>query len=158
MRISVTASIHILASREKIWEYITVAENFPKYFLGWGPIPGVKNITIITGETGITAGMKQRVLTNDGRLVEEHFKTVRKPEYFDYEVVSGFGAPLKFVVRKGGASWNIAKDNIGNTLTWSHNYDLTSWLMYPVGLLFIKFFFKNAMAAALQQIKKQLEV
>jgi uncharacterized protein YndB with AHSA1/START domain len=157
MKIKTKASIHINAPQEKVWEYITNAENFPKYFLGWGPIPGVEKIEIISDETTITEGMKQRVATTDGRVAEEQFLSVRKPEYFDYEVLSGFDFPFNFFVRKGGASWIILPDDTGNTVTWNYYFDLTSSLISPIGALLVKFFFKHAMAAALKRVKEQLE-
>ena len=157
MKITTKAAIHINAPQERVWEYITKPENFPKYFLGWGPIPGVTNIEIISGESEVSEGMTQVVATTDGRVAEEHFLTVRKPEYFAYEVLSGFDFPFNLFVRKGGASWTIQPDARGSTVTWDYYFELTSAAVSLVGALLVKFFFKHAMAAALKLVKHQLE-
>jgi uncharacterized protein YndB with AHSA1/START domain len=150
MKIKTKASIQVNASQQEVWDYVTDAANFPKYF-------GVEKIEIITGEPKMAGGVKQRVATTDGRVAEEQFLDVREPEYFDYEVLGGFDFPFDLFVRKGGASWTISPADPGSTITWDYYFDLTSSLVSPVGAVLVKFFFKHAMAAALKQIKQQLE-
>lgn len=156
MRIKTKASIHINAPREKVWEYVSNLENLPQYFFGWGPLPGIKKVEIITGDKTMAVGMKQRTTTTDGRVIEENILTVRKPEYFDYKL-KGFGFPFDLFVREGGGSWTFVPNDKGTTVTWNYYFNLTSPLVYPIGVLLVQFFYQHALAAALKQAKKQIE-
>ncbi|MBM3943454.1 MAG: hypothetical protein FJ316_11155 [SAR202 cluster bacterium] len=101
MKMRTKASVLINAPQEAIWDYVTTPDNFPNYFWGWGPIPGVEKIEVTSNHRSIAGGLEQRVATTDGRIAEERVLSVRKPEFFEYEVLSGFDFPFGLFVRKG---------------------------------------------------------
>ncbi len=155
MKVKTKASIHINAPQEKVWKYISNLENLPKYFFGWGPIPAVEKVDII-GKKQMAVGLKQKTTTADGRALEETVLSVRKPEYFDYEI-KGFGFPFNLFVIKGGGSWTFTRTDVGTKATWNYFFHLTSPLAYLVAAPLVKLAHQHAMMNALERAKKQLE-
>ena len=156
MRASTQAAITIDRPPLVVWNHATDITTLPKMFVGWGPIPAVKKVEVIKGEP-MTPGMKQRTTTVDGRVIDEQILTVRKPEYFDYQLLKGFGFPFTLFVRMGGGSWTFTPKNSGTMIRWEYYFELTSLLAYPVGAMLVKFFWKNAMKAYLRELKKYTE-
>ena len=67
MEIPIRESVHVPASPARLFEYITSVEGFAS-FGGWGPIPGIREVTV-EGGTLRDVGARTRVLNTDRKSV-----------------------------------------------------------------------------------------
>lgn len=156
MKIETAASIEINASQEKVWKFISDLRNVPSFLKRWGPIPGVKNVEITSGHKEMAVGLTQTTTTTDGNILYEAIKTVRKPEYFDYQI-EGFSFPFSLLTKKGGGSWTLFGENNKTRVTWRYYFNLSSPFIYPAALPLVKVFYKKALSDAVKRLKQNLE-
>lgn len=153
MRIKTEVAVEVAAPKEVVFEYATNPKNFPKFFKGAGPIPAVTKIENTNGEE-TRAGTIRKVTSSDGAVMMEEMIEFDPPEHQRYILKSGIKAPLSFLVKSGGGEWDFLKTKRGTMVIWRFHFELSSPVVYPIGALLVKVFFKTAMMRCLKGMRE----
>ena len=157
MIVKTDVAVEIAAPRKVVFEFATDPKNFPKFFGGAGPIPAVTKIENTNGEE-TRAGTIRRITSADGAEMMEEMIEFDPPEHQRYRLKSGIKAPLSFLVKSGGGEWDFLKTKRGTMVIWRFHFELTSPLVYPIGALLVRVFFKKAMMNCLKGMREAIHL
>lgn len=156
MKVQSRASIEINALPETVFDCATSPENLPKFFKGYGAIPGILNVEIVGGgET--REGVIRRVTNSDNSIIDEEIINLKRPTKQTYKLSSGFKPPFSFLVSAGGGDWTFTPSNNSTILVWEFYFELTSILAYPLMEFIMSAYFQKAQQLCLNEIKKYVE-
>lgn len=138
---------------------VTVAELFDRvadpaaaaeFFRGYGPIPAIAEVRMLTPAPIATGSRREVVLTDGSKLAEEVIE-FEPPRLHRYRIVR-FGPPLSRLLRTGQGTWSFTPERDGARVTWSYEYELVSVWAWPVAVLFVKVLMRGAMRRAVAQL------
>lgn len=124
------------------------AERFPQTFVGYGPIPALRRI-VLDGPLGI--GSTRAVHSSDGSVLSERITALRPPLHHAY-TLTGFRAPLGWLVRAGHADWQLQPLQNGTLVTWSYRFEPTAAIAVPLAALLLRRCMQPAMQRCLQHM------
>lgn len=156
MKVQSQASIEINALPETVFDCATAPNNLPKFFKGYGVIPGILSVEIVGGgET--REGVIRRVTNLDNSIIDEEIIELKRPTKQTYKLISGFKPPFSFLVRSGGGDWTLTPFNNSTILVWEFYFQLSSILAYPLMAFIMWAYFQKAQQLCLSEIKKYVE-
>ena len=135
-----------------VFDLIVDSQRFPGTFVGYGLIPSIRAIVL---ETPLAVGAIRRIHNSDGSVLTEHVTVLDAPTRHAY-VLSGFRAPLAWLVNKGEADWLVSTAESVCMVRWSYTFTLTSRWIYPLATLLLQFFMQRAMQRCLDNMANLL--
>ena len=127
--------------------------RFPACFVGMGPIPA---LTRIAPDAPSAVGATRQLSSADGSQLTERIVAWEPPRLHRY-VLSGFAAPLAWLVRAGTAEWRLGEREGGSAVQWSYDFELTSPLAWPLAAPLLKIFMQGAMRRCLGRMATLVE-
>src|SRR5690349_1987577 len=100
------------------------AARFPALFAGFGPIPGLRRITL---HAPPAVGSTRDVEDLGGVVMNERIDALEPGQRHAY-TLSGMQPPLSWLVRSGRADWTFAPEGDGTRVAWTYTFELTSAL------------------------------
>jgi hypothetical protein len=153
MNVLLHAQRTIRASPEAVYALALDAQRFPAMFTGFGPIPGLRRITLhappVVGST--------RELEDNGGLVMNERITALDPGRRHAYTLSGLHPPLAWLVRTGQADWTFMSVAEGTQVVWTYDFELTSPLAWPIAWPLLQGFMRGAMQRCLDAMARALE-
>lgn len=152
-------AVHLAAERwfdappDAVFALSVDPARFPATFVGHGPIPA---LTAITPDAPSDVGATRQLLSADGSRLTERIVAWEPPRLHRY-VLSGFAAPLAWLVRAGSAEWRMAERDGGTSVRWTYAFELTAPLAWPVAAPLLSVFMQGAMARCLERMAAALE-
>jgi len=157
MKIHTQAIAYIAASPETVYSTLTTPHNFPSYFRGFGPVPGVSHEALPDGKIRYEVGILRKMYNEDTSVLTEKITELEYPNLFAYEIVSGIPVPFSLLVNHGRSVWNCLPHNHGTLLEWHYIVTLTSVAAYPLAFPLVRFFMRKSMQHCLLTIKINME-
>ena len=152
-------AVHLAADRwfdappDAVFALSVDPARFPALFAGMGPIPA---LTRITPDAPSAVGATRQVVSADGSNLTERIVAWDPPRLHRY-VLSGFAAPLAWLVRAGTAEWRFADRDGGTAGAWTYDFELTSPAAWPLAAPLLKVFMQGAMRRCLGRMGTTLE-
>ena len=145
MIVETKARMHFMTSPEAVYDLMVDAARFPLTFAGYGPIPAIREVLL---DGALRVGGTRRIANSDGSVLTEKVTRLDQPAGQSYTLL-GFRPPFSWLVTRGEANWRIQKANSGTDVAWRYAFTLTTPLVYPLGVLVIRFFMRQAMRRCL---------
>ena len=135
-----------------IFELMIDAGSFPGCFTGFGLIPAIVSIGLTEP---LAVGVIRHIYNADGSVLNETVTLLDKPNRHCY-TLSGFEAPFSWLVRQGESDWQLSKQEGGTDVRWKYEFTLTTFLIYPICFVLLKFFMQGAMQRCLENMSDRL--
>lgn len=152
MIVHVPLSMWIQAAPERVFATCT-GPSFAHDFTGLWPIPALRSIQP-HGPPGV--GATRTVTDARGTRMTETILAWEPPSHHRYEL-TGFVAPMSWLVTRGVADWRFAKEDDGTRIVWTYDFELTRPLAVLAAWPLLRVMFQGAMKLALQSVKAVLE-
>lgn len=123
-------------------------ERFPQTFAGYGPIPALRRIVL---DGALRVGSEREVHSSDGSVLRERVTALHPPLHHAY-TLSGFRAPLGWLVRTGHADWQLQPLQDGALVTWCYRFEPTHAAARPLAGLLLRSCMQPAMRRCLQRM------
>lgn len=123
-------------------------ERFPATFAGYGPIPALRRI-VLAGPLAV--GCEREVHSSDGSVLTERVTALQPPLHHAY-TLTGFRAPLGWLVRAGHADWQLQPLREGTLVTWSYRFEPTSTIARTIAAPLLRRCFQPAMQNCLKRM------
>lgn len=152
-------AVHLLAERwidapiDAVFALSVDPARFPAMFTGMGPIPALVSIT---PDAPSAVGSTRQLLSADKSRLTERIVAWEPPRLHRY-VLSGFAAPLAWLVRAGTAEWQLAERDGGTFVHWTYDFEITTPLVWPLAAPLLKIFMQGAMQRCLRNFAQALE-
>ena len=152
-------AVHLAAERwfdappAAVWDLSVDPVRFPTHFVGMGPIPALREIA---PDAPSAVGATRQLLSADGSRLTERIVAWEPPRLHRY-VLSGFAAPLAWLVRAGTAQWRLDERDGGTFVRWTYDFDLTSPAAWPLAAPLLSVFMQGAMHRCLARMAGTLE-
>jgi hypothetical protein len=143
----------IRASPEAVYALSIDAQRFPRVFPGFGPIPGLRRITL---DGAPAVGATRKLEDNNGLVLTERI-TVLHPGRRHAYTLSGLHPPLAWLVRAGRADWRFAPVAEGTQVVWTYDFELTSPLAWPLAWPLLNNCMRGAMRRCLDAMSHAVE-
>lgn len=127
--------------------------RFPALFTGMGPIPALVSIT---PDAPSAVGSTRQLVSADKSRLTERIVAWEPPRLHGY-LLSGFVAPLAWLVRAGTAQWQFAARDGGTFVQWTYDFELTTPLVWPLAAPLLKIVMQGAMRRCLDNLARTLE-
>jgi uncharacterized protein YndB with AHSA1/START domain len=154
MNVLLHAERTIRASPEAVYALSLDAQRFPGFFTGFGPIPGLRRVTLHAPPPAV--GSTRELEDNDGLVMNERITALDPGRRHAY-TLSGLHPPLAWLVRTGLADWTFASVTEGTQVVWTYDFELTSPLAWPIAWPLLHGFMRGAMQRCLEAMARALE-
>lgn len=148
MAIVLVAQHRFAHSADDVFALSVDPERFPPTFAGYGPIPALRRIVL---DGTLAVGSEREVHSSDGSVLRERVTALQPPLHHAY-TLSGFRAPLGWLVRAGHADWQLQPLQNGTLVTWSYRFEPTAALARPIASLLLRRCMQPAMQRCLRRM------
>ena len=145
MKVHCQAETFVSAPPSDVFAMTVDPIRFPEFFTGFGPIAGIESVAV---DAPLRPGSVRRVRSKDGSQLSEAVTVLDPPRRHAY-VLSGFGAPFSWLVRRGEADWTATPSGDGTRLRWDYHFTLASPLVLPIAWPLLKLCMAGAMRRCL---------
>lgn len=135
-----------------IFELMVDAAGFPTCFTGFGLIPAIRSIRLAEP---LAVGVIRHIYNADNSVLIEKVTLLDRPRQHSY-TLSGFQAPFSWLVRQGESDWQLSQHEAGTRVSWTYEFTLTSFLLYPLCFVLLKIFMQGAMRRCLANMSELL--
>ena len=142
----------IHAAPEAVYALSLDAQRFPTLFTGFGPIPGLRKITL---NGPLAVGATRDLEDNAGLVLKERIDALEPGRRHAY-TLSGLHPPLAWLARAGHADWHFIASNEGTRVVWTYDFELTSPLAWPLAWPLLQGFMRGAMLRCLDAMARAL--
>lgn len=153
MKILLHSERIIRAAPQAVYALSLDTSRFPTLFAGFGPIPGLRRITL---HAPAAVGATRDVEDLAGVVMRERIDALEAGRRHAY-TLSGLQPPLSWLVRTGAADWTFAPAGDGARVVWTYTFELTSPLAAPVAVPLLRIFMRGAMQRCLDAMGRELE-
>ncbi len=143
----------IRATPEAVFALSVDAERFPALFAGFGPIPGLRKITL---NGPLAVGTTRDLEDVTGVVLKERVDALEPGRRHAY-TLSGLQPPLAWLARAGHADWHFIASSEGTHVVWTYDFELTSPLAWPIAWPLLQGFMRTAMQRCLDAMALDLE-
>src|SRR5262245_9170014 len=154
MRVETSASTEVPRPLEATFDFATAADSFAKVLHPLGPIPGIRGAEIVGGGEAKT-GCRRLIYMSDGSTVDEELLAYDRPKRHRYRWASKPAFPFSLLVKAGEGDWHFSPEGAGTRIDWTYRFELTTPLVYPLGVLIVGLF-RRWMEAGLAAIRVEL--
>jgi hypothetical protein len=144
----------IQAAPEAVYALAVDASRFPPLFKGFGPIPGLRRISL---NGPLAVGATRDLEDNSGLVLTERIDALEPGRRHAY-TLSGLHPPLAWLARVGHADWHFIPSNTGTRVVWTYEFELTGFLAWPLAWPLLQGFMRVAMQRCLDAIARELEL
>ncbi|MGH8123588.1 MAG: SRPBCC family protein [Rudaea sp.] len=145
----------IKATPEAVFALSLDPQRFPQVFTGFGPIPGLRRITLLDSPAAV--GGTRELEDNGGLLLSERITALDPPRLHAY-TLCGLHPPLAWLARAGHAQWTFAPVAAGTHVEWTYDFELTSPMALPLAWPLLQVFMRGAMRRCLDAMARVLEL
>ncbi|MCB9592989.1 MAG: SRPBCC family protein [Sandaracinaceae bacterium] len=131
MEIPIRERARVPATPERLYEHITSVEGF-RSFPGWGPIPGIREVTV-EGGTLLDVGARTRVVNSDGSTHREVVRIVEPPYRYGIRI-HDLDSAFRFIVSHVDELWELERDGDHTRVLRTFTFALRSRAWLPVAL------------------------
>ncbi len=154
MNILLRSERTIRATPEAAFALSLDPQRFTQAFTGFGPIPGLRRITLRTPPA--TVGSTRELEDNSGRTLNERITALEAPRLHAY-TLSGLHPPLVWLAREGRAEWTFAPVAAGVHVEWTYDFELSGPIAWPLAWPLLQVFMRVAMYRCLDAMARMLE-
>jgi hypothetical protein len=155
VRLGTATEIEVAQPVERVFDYATACETFPRVLLPLGPLPGVSAAEMQDGAAP-KPGARRRIRMSDGSSLIEEVLAFERPSRHRYRWLDPPRAPLGWLVRSGEGDWSFAPSARGTRIRWSYGFELATPLAAPFALPIV-WLFRRWMARGLERVREGLE-
>lgn len=137
---------------ESVFDLCVDSHRFPPTFRGYGPIPAIREIVLLAP---LAVGSERELHNSDGSVLRERVTALQRPLHHAY-TLSGFRAPLAWLVREGAADWQLQPQRDATLLTWTYRFEPTSAIARPFASMLLRRCMQPAMQRCLQRMDESL--
>lgn len=141
------------ASPEAAYALSLDAQRFPSLFTGFGPIPGLRRVTL---NAPLAVGSTRELEDTAGLVLNERITALEPGRRHAY-TLSGLHPPLAWLVREGRANWTFTPMAAGTQVVWTYDFELTSPLAWPLAWPLLQICMRGAMRRCLDAMAGTLE-
>lgn len=145
MKVHCQAETFVAAPLRPVFAMTVDPIRFPEFFTGYGPIAGIESVEV---DAPLRPGSIRRVRGKDGSQLSEKVTVLDPPLRHAY-VLTGFGSPFSWLVRRGEADWTAKATGDGTWLRWDYHFTLSSPLALPLAWPLLKLCMTRAMRRCL---------
>lgn len=131
-RVHCSAALDVDAAPAAVLACTLDPDAFAPLFRGFGPIPAIRRIVALDPPA---VGARRQVHNSDGSVLDELILELQPPLRHRYRL-SGFTAPLRWLLRYGEADWQLQPRGQGTALRWSYVFvtrgPWPKWLLGPL--------------------------
>jgi len=131
VKLTTHASVEIPKPADRVFDFATSCEGFPRFIWALGPIPGISRAEMVGGQTA-KAGAERRIHMTDGSVVEEELLAYDRPSRHRYRWLKPPAFPFSLIVRTGEGDWRFTAANGGTRIDWDYTFELTSAFALPL--------------------------
>ncbi len=153
MKIICSAARTFNSEPAPIFELMVDAASFPGCFTGYGLIPAIVSIGLTEP---LAVGVIRHIYNADHSVLIEKVTLLDKPNRHCY-TLSGFKAPFSWLVRRGESDWQLSEQERGTYVRWTYEFTLTTFFLYPMCFILLKFFMQGAMRRCLKNMSDMLD-
>ncbi len=154
MKIICSAARTFNSKPAPIFELIVDAASFPGCFTGYGLIPAIRSIRLAQP---LAEGVIRHIYNADNSVLIEKVTLLDRPNRHRY-TLSGFQAPFSWLVSQGESDWQLNQQARKTDVRWTYEFTLTTFLLYPLCFILLKFFMQGAMQRCLENMSDLLDV
>jgi hypothetical protein len=143
----------IAATAQASYDLSLDAQRFASFFSGFGPIPGLRRVTL---QGPLAVGSAREVEDNAGLVMHERVDALDPPRRHAY-TLSGLHPPLSWLALAGHANWTFEPLAQGTRVVWTYDFELTSPLAWPIAAPLLHGFMRAAMRRCLDAMARALE-
>jgi uncharacterized protein YndB with AHSA1/START domain len=151
MTIEARATIDIPGPRERVFDVAVDAARLPEYMTRKGPIPAVTSVEMLDGRAP-EAGARRLVTMSDRSRIIEEIVALERPTRHVYRWLDRPAFPFSLLVRGAEAEWTFSGADGTTRVDWTYRFDLTTPLVYPLGLA-AGALFRRWMGNALERLR-----
>ncbi|MBL0028332.1 MAG: SRPBCC family protein [Rhodanobacteraceae bacterium] len=152
MTIDLAARHTFSAAPAAVFALAVDGERFPVLFRGFGPIPGLRRITL---HGPLAAGVTRDVEGEDGVVMLETVTALEPGRRHAYSL-SRLRPPLSWLVRVGHADWTFSPEGDGAAVIWRYRFELATPLAWPLAAPLLTIFMQGAMRRCLAAMAQAL--
>lgn len=152
MKVLLRTERTIHATPEAVYLLTLDAQRFPALFAGFGPIPGLRKITL---NGPLAVGATRDLEDKSGLVLNERIDLLEPGRRHAY-TLSGLHPPLAWLARLGHADWHFMPSNAGTRVVWTYDFELTSPLAWPLAWPLLQGFMRVAMQRCLDAMAREL--
>lgn len=131
MEIAIRERALIPTTPERLYEHITSVEGFLS-FPGWGPIPGLREVTV-EGGTLRDVGARTRVVNTDGSRHRELVRVVEPPRRYEIRI-HDLDSAFRFMVSHVDEAWELSPEGAETRVLRTFTFALRSAAWAPLAL------------------------
>lgn len=139
MKLTARASVEIPSAPDRVFDFATSCEGFPRFIWPYGPIPGIVRAEMLRGQAPV-AGAERHIHMTDGNVVEEELLAYDRPSRHRYRWLKPPAFPFSLIVRTAEGDWRFTPANGGTRIDWDYSFELTSVLAWPFAALLMMIF------------------
>jgi len=157
MKLFAKEFIVINAPSEKIFDLIVMDLEFlSRGVKQCSLVPGVISAEIVGGNK-MAQGSIRRVHLSNGSVLDEEILEIKPPNFMQYKQLKGFGFPQSLLAAGATGFYQCEKLDSGTKVTWGAEFDLPSFIVYPLTYLIIQFQVRPLLRTFLETAKQELE-
>lgn len=152
--IGVTVELNVPQDIQTTYDWVVDVDAPIKFIHTHGPVPGFKSYKLLDGDWK-HEGARRRVTLDDDSTLTESIKTIKRPDYFDYELQDIKNSLLaKVLLKRGYGQWWFKTTNNGTHVKWRYAFEAKNPLLIPLLWLFMNLLYRGYMKAALRKMKR----
>ena len=142
MKIPIRERALIATTPRRLYDHITSVEGFLS-FSGWGPIPGLQELSV-EGGTLRDVGARTRVVNTDGSTHREEVTVVEPPRRYGIRI-HDLDSPFRMLVSHVDELWELAPEGEHTRVERTFTFALRSAAVLPLALVLGHGAFRAAM-------------
>lgn len=154
--ISATVEVAILASREAVFDFVTVEDVLPKVLTGYGLLPAVLRTSGNTGPWD-RPGSARMVHLADGTTAREEVTAYERPRYFAYRT-SDYTFALRYIAKFAEGQWWFEDDANGTRVRWTYTFHGKGRLRSILLALFVKTQWVGYMRTCIRNVQNHFAI
>lgn len=154
MKLTARASVEIPRPADRVFDFATSCEGFPRFIWAFGPIPRITRAEMVGGQSP-EAGAQRHIHMTDGNVVEEELLAYDRPSRHHYRWLKPPAFPFSLIVRTAEGDWRFTTIKGATRIEWAYSFELTSVFVWPLSMPLI-FIFRHWMHRTLERARTVL--
>ncbi|HKU38073.1 MAG TPA: methyltransferase domain-containing protein [Polyangiales bacterium] len=144
-----TASLHMRAARERVFELAFDPASVARIFRPFAPVPGIAKVELV-------ADAQRRTTWSDASVTTETVLERTPPYYYAYRFANTFKGPLAWIFSAADVHWTFAPTDSGTNVYWTVRFEPRMALTRRF-MNIVQAGFRRWMRESLQALRQQVE-